>query len=195
MAFIGPGSEWLWTAISGIARSAESRLTLKARVRTFPRPGDIAARQANREVITGRTSDHVDVRATRLSRLALIPLLLAAQIASGCTAQATSTPGESVPRPGSIVDGFPLGAVLSPAPDPATAALGVRALDQRVPGHAGVLSGTAYHEDLQLIFGSSVARSGTMTVYVFALADRTYRAAGVYCGVGGCQPWPVYRPN
>jgi hypothetical protein len=116
-------------------------------------------------------------------------------IASGCSAQATSTPGQTPPDAGAIVDGFPLGAVLNPAPDPDMAALAVEALDERVPGHAGVLSGTAYHEDLSLIYGNAGARSGTMTVYVLALADGTYRAAGVYCGVGGCQPWPVYRPG
>jgi len=133
--------------------------------------------------------------ARRVATVVSIAWSVIALIASACSAQAVSTPGQTPPGPGAIVDGFPLGAVLNPAPDSDMAALAVRALDERVPGHAGILSGTAYLEDLNLIFGGGVARSGTMTVYVFALADGTYRAAGVYCGPPGCQPWPVYRPG
>lgn len=103
--------------------------------------------------------------------------------------------GSYPPRPGSIVGGFPLGAPLNNAPEPDIAALGIKALDEGVPGHASIVSATAYHDDMSLIYRNDAARSGTMTVYVFALSDGTYRAAGVYCGPAGCQPWPVYRPS
>ena len=102
--------------------------------------------------------------------------------------------GAAPPTTGSVVDGFPLGTALQPAPDADVAALGVAALNEAVPGHPSVVSATAYHEDLALLYGTGVHRSGTVTIYVYALADGTYHAAGVYCGPAGCQPWPVYRP-
>jgi hypothetical protein len=76
-------------------------------------------------------------------------------------------------------------------------ALAVQALDTRLPGHSAIVSMSAHREDLTnttIYPNQPVGRSGTMTVYVFALADGSYHAAGVYCGVGGCQPWPVYQP-
>ena len=53
----------------------------------------------------------------------------------------------------------------------------------------------AYHEDVSLVYGPDAARSGAMTVFVFGLADGSYHATGVYCGPGGCQPWPIYQPK
>jgi hypothetical protein len=79
-------------------------------------------------------------------------------------------------------------------PDPAVPALAVTALDEARPGHAAIVSMVAYEEDIHLGYGPGAARSGGMTVFVFTLADGSYHAAGVYCTVGGCHPWPVYRP-
>lgn len=102
--------------------------------------------------------------------------------------------GATAPTTGAIVDGFPLGPALSPVPSPDIEPLAAAALDQRVPGHASIVSAMPYQEDIRLVYSSGSARSGTMTVYVFRLADGSWRAAGVYCSVAGCAPWPVYRP-
>jgi hypothetical protein len=124
-------------------------------------------------------------RAQKAAWLVALSLLLAA---------CSSTIGGSPPTTGSIVDGFPLGPLLHPTPPPDVQALAADALDKRMSGHAAILSASAYQEDIALVYGPDAARSGTMTVYVFKLADASYHAAGVYCGVGGCTPWPVYRP-
>lgn len=96
------------------------------------------------------------------------------------------------PGAGPIVDGFPLGL-------PAACALrqcdewirlGLSALEDREPEHAEVLNVRIYREDLTnpLLFEPGVihARSGTLVVVVFELADGAKRATGVYCGVGPC---------
>lgn len=121
---------------------------------------------------------------------------LALFVLAGCAQNAPAT-AVSVPTTGAIVDGFPLGRVPAAdaptAPDAATAALGVQALDQRMPGHPAIVSAKAYDEDLSLVYGPNGARSGVMWIYLYQLADGSYHAAGVYCGVGGCVPWPVYK--
>ena len=117
-------------------------------------------------------------------------VLLAVAVLAGC---AQSASGGAAPTPGAIVDGFPLGSLRNSLPEPDVAALGVRALDSRIPGHAPIVTATAYNENMALVYGSDAVRSGSMTVYLYLLADGSYHAAGVYCGVGGCSPWPVYK--
>jgi hypothetical protein len=116
--------------------------------------------------------------------------LLAVVVLGGC-AQPASRSG-AAPGPGAIVDGFPLGTLRDPLPEPDVTALAVKALDERMPGHPAIVSATAYNEDVALIYGPGTARSGSMTIYLYLLADGSYHAAGVYCGVGGCAAWPVY---
>ena len=116
------------------------------------------------------------------AKVALVLLLI-----TGC--------GQSRPVTGAIVDGFPLGREAEPTPDAATAALAVQALDQRMPGHPAIVAAKAYDEDGSLVYGPNTARSGSMRIYVYQLADGSYHAAGVYCGVGGCWPWPIYEGN
>jgi hypothetical protein len=102
----------------------------------------------------------------------------------------------AAPGAGSIVDGFPLDGLVNPVPGADVAALAVQALDKRLPGHAAIITSSAHGEDLTnttIYPDQPVGRSGTMTVYLFTLADGSYHAAGVYCGVGGCFPWPVYK--
>lgn len=107
---------------------------------------------------------------------------------------ACATPGSAAaPTSGAIVDGFPLGRVTNAAPGPDVEALAAQALDVRMPGHAAIVSAVSYDEDLALVYGPEAVRSGSMTIYLFLLADGSYHATGVYCGVGGCHPWPVYK--
>jgi hypothetical protein len=101
---------------------------------------------------------------------------------------------------GPIVDGFPLATAL----DCATSfdscgeltALARSAFDIREPHHPSVVSSTVYNEDINnpLLFDNSIghARSGSVRVVVFDLADGSRGAAGVYCGVGGCVPLETY---
>jgi hypothetical protein len=100
--------------------------------------------------------------------------------------------GSAAPGTGSIVDGFPLGARADAATAQANEALAIEALETRLGSHADIVSATAYQEDIRLVHPDA-QRSGTLTVYLFALADGSYHAAGVYCGVGGCGPVPVYN--
>jgi hypothetical protein len=102
------------------------------------------------------------------------------------------------PAAGRIVDGFPIGA---PATCDARTCdewirLALSVLDDRDPAHAEVLNVRIHYEDLTnpLLFDPKVvhARSGTLVVVVFELADGARRAAGVYCGVGPCIGLPSY---
>jgi hypothetical protein len=117
---------------------------------------------------------------------------LALFVFAGC-AQGAPSSAKPAPTTGAIVDGFPLGHVAEPTPNAATAALAVQALDQRMPSHPTIVAATAYNEDLSLVYGPNDARSGVMTIYLYELADGSYHAAGVYCSVAGCTPWPVYK--
>jgi hypothetical protein len=144
-----------------------------------------------------RISKMILARSRRADATLRIAAILALVIAVGASACTTSTAGGAAPGSGSIIDGFPLDGLMNPVPGADTEALGIRALDQRVPGHAAIVSSSAHREDMtnaSIFPDQPVARSGTMTVYLFALADGSYHAAGVYCGVGGCRPWPVYQP-
>jgi hypothetical protein len=118
--------------------------------------------------------------------------LAAVVILAGCAPS-----GGAAPSPGAVVDGFPLGPLMDPAtvhgqnvPEAEVEALGLKALDERMPGHPAVVSAVAYNEDL----GDPLAitHSGQMTVYVYLLADGSYHAAGVLCTPGGCFPVQVY---
>jgi hypothetical protein len=146
-------------------------------------------------------------RTVRMHHIVIIFVLGAAVLA--CVGQRNGlSPAGTVPGPGSVVDGFPIGRLADPVPDPAVAAFAVQALEERLPGHSAVQSSMAYQEDLQnttIWPDQPVGRSGTLTVYLFHLADGSYHATGVYCGVpsgpptglpgDGCRPWPVYKPS
>ena len=133
------------------------------------------------------------VKALHLLHKSGLIFLVTVAVALLVVACASRPTPPAAPGSGSIIDDFPLGTFLAPVPDLAVTLLGVAALDQGLPGHTAILSSTAFREDLSLVYWSGAARSGTMTVFVFALPDGSDRAAGVYCGVGGGQPWPVYR--
>lgn len=137
--------------------------------------------------------DNRTLRAGRDPRgILLVLATVVALIAVGATLALRGSGPSVAPTTGSIVDGFPLGAPAGS--DAQIAAKATTALDQAQPGHAAIVSSRAYREDLQLVYGAGSARSGTMTIFVFALADGSYHAAGVYCGVTDCEPWPVYAP-
>jgi hypothetical protein len=91
-----------------------------------------------------------------------------------------------------IVDGFPIGAPAACAPELCDewVQLARSVFDDRDPEHAEVINVRMYLEDLTnpLLFEPGVvhARSGTLMVVVFQLADGSRRATGVYCGVGPC---------
>lgn len=123
----------------------------------------------------------------------LIPIAALALAWGMRPAQGAGTSG--APGTGSVVDDFPLGTVVGAPQDGATSAVALSALNQRLPLHAAVVSSTAYHEDRSLVSNDGAVRSQDLTIYVFALSDGTYRAAGVLCGVGGCFPWPEYEPK
>lgn len=88
------------------------------------------------------------------------------------------------PTTGSIVDGFPVGPAIEA--NPAEVALATQALDHRDPGHAAIISVDVYLEQGYL------NRSGSFSVYVFRLADGSYRATGVHCHPGGCDEYEHY---
>ena len=91
-----------------------------------------------------------------------------------------------------IVDGFPMGlpAPCAPRQCDEWIQLARSVLDDRDPEHVEVINVRMYLEDLTnpLLFEPGVvhARSGTLVVVVFELADGSRRATGVYCGVGPC---------
>lgn len=129
----------------------------------------------------------LDRVAASLGKVVLVVIVLA-----GCAPSGAST-AQPPPTTGAIVDGFPLGRDAQPSPDAATAALAIQALDQRMPGHPAIVTAKAYEEDEALVYGPNEARSGLMRIYVYELADGSFHAAGVYCGVPSCVPWPVYK--
>jgi hypothetical protein len=94
-------------------------------------------------------------------------LAIVALIAAACAA---STQGLA-PTSGAIVDGFPLGAVSDPAPSPDLEPVAAAALDVRMPGHAAIVSSSAYQEDTALVYGPGPVRGQLLTIYVFKLAD------------------------
>lgn len=120
----------------------------------------------------------------------------------------TPVPSSAIesPGPGSVIDGFKLGAVLecSPpigSPDPSLAgsscagqpALALAALDARDPGHAAVIATTTYSDGTQPgpldVTGNAPTPTPPptthpgpdVTVFVFTLADGSVRATGVAC--------------
>jgi hypothetical protein len=104
----------------------------------------------------------------------------------------SGNPDVVAPAAGPIVDGFPIGAPATCAPDRCDewVRLARSVLEDRDPAHAEVINVRIYLEDLTnpLLFEPGVLhrRSGTLVVVVFELADGSKRAAGVYCGVGPC---------
>lgn len=126
---------------------------------------------------------------TGLSRLALT-LGLATVLAACASPAAHSTVG-----PGQVLDGFPIGASLDIPPEDETRQLAILALSDREPNHRPIASISTYAEDMTntTIFPDQpVARSGSVTIFVFTFDDGSQAATGVYCGVGPCQPEPTY---
>jgi len=83
-----------------------------------------------------------------------------------------------------MVDGFPIGPAVPPDPD--GTALATRTLDEHDEGHAPVVAIRTFLEQDYL------HRSGAFTIYVFTLADGTYRATGVHCHPSGCDGYWRY---
>jgi hypothetical protein len=110
-------------------------------------------------------------------------------------------PDPAPAAPGPIIDGFPIGRLLDcglsrSAPCHEVLPLARAAFDSRVPDHPEILATSFFMEDINnpAIFDPRVlhARSGTLIVVVFNLADGSKHAAGVYCGVGGCTGLATY---
>jgi hypothetical protein len=138
------------------------------------------------------------------SRLARTIVLTGALVGLwGCARAGTlasNEPSSSV-GPGVILDGFPLGQALqcsAVADCNHEFALADAALSGGTSSQASVVSRTLYAEDLSLLApaasGALRARSGTLHVVVYALADGTNRAVGVYCGPAGCYGLATYPP-
>jgi hypothetical protein len=111
---------------------------------------------------------------------------------------ASEDPIVVAPGAGPIVDGFPVGlpATCAPGQCDQWISLARSVLDDRDPAHAEVINVRMYLEDLTnpLLFEPGVihARTGTVIVVVFDLADGAKRATGVYCGVGPCVGLATY---
>jgi len=142
------------------------------------------------EPVRGGVQARVRTRSLRL--LAATVVIVAGLLLAWSLRSASGGASAGAPGSGSIVDGFPLGVRIGPAAEQADASLALQALNSRLASHATIVSAMAYQEDIRLVHPDA-QRSGTLTVYLFALADGSYHAAGVYCGVGGCGPVPVYN--
>jgi hypothetical protein len=97
--------------------------------------------------------------------------------------------------PGQVLDGFPIGAPLDVPPQDETRQLAILALSDRDPNQRPITSISTFAEDMTntTIFPDQpLARSGSVTVFVFTFDDGSQAATGVYCGVGPCRPESTY---